>query len=70
MIVRGEIKKGSYYDSITLMRVGKAVAALDGVTDAADYVAWRRASGSPEARPRRACCGTPAPSAGRTGGNR
>ena len=35
MIVRGEIKKGSYYDSITLMRVGKAVAALDGVTDAA-----------------------------------
>lgn len=35
MIVRGKIKKGSYYDSITLMRVGKAVAALDGVQDAA-----------------------------------
>jgi len=34
-MVRGKIKKGSYYDSITLMRVGKAVAALDGVTDAA-----------------------------------
>ena len=35
MMVRGKIKKGSYYDSITLMRVGKAVAALEGVTDAA-----------------------------------
>ncbi|MFH0878690.1 MAG: acyl-CoA synthetase FdrA [Lentisphaerota bacterium] len=34
MTVRGLIKKGAYFDSITLMRVGKAVSAMAGVSDA------------------------------------
>ena len=35
MMMRGVIKKGAYFDSITLMRVGKAVSSLPGVEDAA-----------------------------------
>lgn len=35
MIVVGQIIKGAYYDSVTLMRVGKEVAGLPGVADAA-----------------------------------
>ena len=35
MVTRGEIKKGAYYDSVSLMNVGKAISALDGVEDAA-----------------------------------
>jgi len=35
MIVAGQIKKGAYFDSVTLMRVGKEIAGLDGVVDAA-----------------------------------
>ena len=35
MTVAGQIKKGAYFDSVTLMRVGKELAALPGVTDAA-----------------------------------
>ena len=35
MIVAGQIKKGAYFDSVTLMRVGKELAALPGVADAA-----------------------------------
>ena len=35
MTVAGQIKKGAYFDSVTLMRVGKALAALPGVADAA-----------------------------------
>lgn len=35
MIVKGFIKKGAYFDSVTLMTVGKEVSAMDGVTDAA-----------------------------------
>jgi succinyl-CoA synthetase alpha subunit len=35
MIVAGQIRKGAYFDSVTLMRVGKDIAALPGVIDAA-----------------------------------
>jgi len=35
MIVVGQIRKGAYFDSVTLMRVGKDIAALPGVIDAA-----------------------------------
>jgi FdrA protein len=35
MTVVGQIKKGAYFDSVTLMRVGKELAALPGVSDAA-----------------------------------
>ncbi|MBU0679685.1 MAG: acyl-CoA synthetase FdrA [Verrucomicrobia bacterium] len=35
MIVRGDIRKGAYFDSVTLMTVGKEVSAMDGVIDAA-----------------------------------
>ena len=35
MIVVGQIKKGAYFDSVTLMRVGKDLAGLPGVVDAA-----------------------------------
>jgi succinyl-CoA synthetase alpha subunit len=35
MTVAGQIKKGAYFDSVTLMRVGKELAALPGVIDAA-----------------------------------
>ncbi|MFH1723335.1 MAG: acyl-CoA synthetase FdrA [Elusimicrobiota bacterium] len=35
MVVNGRIKKGEYFDSVSLMVVGKEVAALEGVIDAA-----------------------------------
>jgi FdrA protein len=35
MTVAGQIKKGAYFDSVTLMRVGKELAGLPGVADAA-----------------------------------
>ena len=35
MTVTGQIKKGAYFDSVTLMRVGQELAGLPGVTDAA-----------------------------------
>ena len=35
MIVVGQIKKGAYFDSVALMRVGKELAGLPGVADAA-----------------------------------
>ena len=35
MTVAGQIKKGAYFDSVTLMRVGKELASLPGVADAA-----------------------------------
>ena len=35
MTVAGQIRKGAYFDSVTLMRVGKELAALPGVADAA-----------------------------------
>jgi FdrA protein len=35
MIVAGQIKKGAYFDSVTLMRVGKELTGLPGVADAA-----------------------------------
>lgn len=35
MIVAGQIRKGAYFDSVTLMRVGKDISALPGVIDAA-----------------------------------
>lgn len=35
MTIVGQIKKGAYFDSVTLMRVGKELAALPGVADAA-----------------------------------
>ena len=35
MIVAGQIRKGAYFDSVTLMRVGKEMAGLQGVADAA-----------------------------------
>jgi succinyl-CoA synthetase alpha subunit len=35
VVVVGLIKKGAYFDSVTLMKVGKALTAMDGVVDAA-----------------------------------
>jgi succinyl-CoA synthetase alpha subunit len=35
MIVTGSIRKGAYFDSITLMRSGKEIATLKGIVDAA-----------------------------------
>jgi len=35
MIVAGQVRQGAYYDSVTLMRVGKELAGLNGVADAA-----------------------------------
>ena len=35
MTVAGQIKKGAYFDSVTLMRVGKELAGSPGVADAA-----------------------------------
>src|SRR5208337_3690201 len=35
MTVAGQIKQGAYFDSVTLMRVGKELAGLPGVADAA-----------------------------------
>ena len=35
MLIRGKVLKGKYFDSVTLMRVGKALTALGGVADAA-----------------------------------
>ena len=35
MTVAGQIRKGAYFDSVTLMRVGKELAGLPGVADAA-----------------------------------
>ena len=35
MIAKGRIIKGAYFDSVTLMTVGKEVGAMEGVTDAA-----------------------------------
>ena len=41
MVVVGLIKKGAYFDSVTLMTVGKALAAMDGVIDAAVVMGTR-----------------------------
>ncbi len=35
MIATGQIRKGAYFDSVTLMRVGKEITALKGIVDAA-----------------------------------
>jgi FdrA protein len=35
MTTAGQIRKGAYFDSVTLMRVGRELAALPGVADAA-----------------------------------
>jgi len=35
MNVVGQVRKGAYFDSVTLMRVGKEIAGLPGITDAA-----------------------------------
>ena len=41
MVVVGLIKKGAYFDSVTLMTVGKALSAIDGVDDAAVVMGTR-----------------------------
>ena len=41
MAVVGLIKKGAYFDSVTLMTVGNALAAMDGVVDAAVVMGTR-----------------------------
>jgi succinyl-CoA synthetase alpha subunit len=41
MTVAGQIKKGAYFDSVTLMRVGKELATLPGVVDAAVVMGTR-----------------------------
>ena len=41
MVVVGLIKKGAYFDSVTLMTVGKALSAMDGVVDAAVIMGTR-----------------------------
>ena len=41
MIVTGKIRKGAYFDSITLMRCGKEIAAMKGIVDAAVVMGTR-----------------------------
>ena len=41
MVVVGLIKKGAYFDSVTLMTVGKALSAMDDVIDAAVVMGTR-----------------------------
>ena len=41
MIVAGQIRKGAYFDSVTLMRVGTEITALPGVIDAAVVMGTR-----------------------------
>ncbi|MFH1689822.1 MAG: FdrA family protein, partial [Candidatus Eisenbacteria bacterium] len=41
MVVVGLIKKGAYFDSVTLMTVGKALGTMDGVVDAAVVMGTR-----------------------------
>lgn len=41
MTVIGQVRKGAYYDSVTLMRVGKELAALPGVADASVVMGTR-----------------------------
>jgi FdrA protein len=41
MTVAGQIRKGAYFDSVTLMRVGKELAGLPGVADAAIVMGTR-----------------------------
>jgi FdrA protein len=41
MTVAGQIKKGAYFDSVTLMRVGRELAELPGVADAAVVMGTR-----------------------------
>ncbi len=45
MVVVGLIKKGAYFDSVTLMTVGKALTAMDGVVDAAVVMGTRENKG-------------------------
>ena len=45
MVVVGLIKKGAYFDSVTLMTVGKALSAMDGVVDAAVVMGTRENKG-------------------------
>lgn len=35
MTIKGQIRKGAYFDSVTLMRVGRELSGLNGVSDAA-----------------------------------
>ena len=41
MTVFGQVRKGAYFDSVTLMRVGKELSALPGVVDAAVVMGTR-----------------------------
>jgi succinyl-CoA synthetase alpha subunit len=41
MTIIGRIQKGAYYDSVTLMNVGKQIVAMDGVVDAAIVMGTR-----------------------------
>ena len=41
MVVVGHVKKGAYFDSVTLMTVGKALTVMDGVADAAVVMGTR-----------------------------
>lgn len=41
MIVSGQIKRGAYFDSVTLMRVGRELSAMPGVADAAVVMGTR-----------------------------
>jgi len=41
MTVQGEVRSGLYFDSVTLMTVGRGLLALDGVADAAAVMATR-----------------------------
>ncbi|MDD2236201.1 MAG: acyl-CoA synthetase FdrA [Kiritimatiellae bacterium] len=45
MCISGKIKKGAYYDSVALMNVGKALAGLPGVVDAAVVMGTRENAG-------------------------
>lgn len=45
MIVSGQIKRGAYFDSVTLMRVGKELSAMPGVIDAAVIMGTRANKG-------------------------
>ena len=41
MVVKGKIKKGEYFDSVSLMVVGKAINSMKGILDVAVVMGTR-----------------------------
>ena len=50
MVLKGFVKKGEYFDSVSLMIVSKEVNALPGIADSAIVMEQRRTKRSSAAR--------------------